>query len=101
MNPKETADTLRRIATAIDNSKNPSISLVRRDIASVISKIAEEQQEEQQEKVSQQEQQALPVSKGGKQMINDYLEKLNKAYEDGDHRAFKEMLKKLDKAAVD
>jgi hypothetical protein len=43
MNPQETAQVLRRIAAAIENSKKPQIDQVRRDLELVIQKISGEQ----------------------------------------------------------
>jgi|SRR5580704_15479665 hypothetical protein len=104
MSPKDVSEILRRIAGAIDKSKQPSLDKVRHDIGMVISKIAEEQQQSQQQdqaqqQQSQQEQQALPSSPAGKQMIDKMLDDLQSAYKGGDHVKFKELLGKLDRAA--
>lgn len=103
MSPKEVAAVLRRIASAIDNSQRPSIDMVRHDISVVVSRLAEEQQGQQQQgqqQEGQQQQQALPKSHGGKSMIENMIKDLEGAFQKGDHDKFKELLGKLDKAAV-
>ncbi len=108
MNPRELAATLRQMATAVDNSKRPSIARVRHDLELLISRVAEEQQQSQQqqgqqqgqqEQQSQQQQQALPQSGVGKGMIEKLLKDLAGAHEKGDHNGFKEILEKLERAA--
>ena|SRR5271157_1402001 len=106
MSPKEVAAVLRRIASAIDNSKSPSLDMVRHDISVVVSRLAEEQQQGQQQgygqqdQQGQQQQQALPKSQGGKSMIEHMIKELEGAFGKGDHDKFKELLGKLEKAAV-
>lgn len=113
MTPKDVSAVLRHIATAIENSKQPSVTMVRHDLRLLLARIAEEQQQTgqqqqqgqqeqqgQQQEVGQQEQQALPKSFTGKQMIEGMLNELQKAFKAGDHDKFLKTLEKLDKAAV-
>jgi len=109
MSPKEVAAVLRRIASAIDNSKRPSLDMVRHDISVVVHRLAEEQQQEQQQQDQQgqqqqmhgqQQQQALPQSMSGKSMLKKLLSDCEEALDAGNDSKFKECLGKLQKSAV-
>src|SRR5512135_2511638 len=106
MNPNQVSTVLRKIASAIDNSKNPSKEFVIADLKTVIAQMTTGQQEQQQQQGQQQQQQqgqqqqALPKSKGGHEMLKHFLEEAEKALEHGDDSAFKSVLEKALKAAV-
>jgi esterase/lipase len=98
MNPSQVANVLRKIAGAIDNSKQPDKRMVIADLKTVIAQMQQGQQQQQQQ--GQQQQQALPKSQGGMSMLKKFLEDAEKALEKGDDGAFKGALEKLQKAAV-
>ena len=82
MNPSDIANSLRQIATAIDNSKKPSRALVAKSLKKVLATMEAE---------------ALPQSNAGKGMLKKLLEDANKALDSGDDMAFKSVLEKLTK----
>ena len=84
MKPTEVSITLRKIASAIDSSKNPDRTLVASDIRKVLAAMDEV---------------ALPKSNAGKSMLKDFLSKAEKALEAGDDEGFKSVIETLSKHA--
>ena len=91
MNPSEVSNTLRKIASMIDNSKRPLRHLVAEELNKVVSQLDAEPQVAP---VAQQEQQALPKSNSGKSMLQKMLADAGEALEKGDDSAFKSLLQK-------
>lgn len=84
MKPTEVSTELRRIASKISNSTNPSRELVSEAIRNVLAQLTVA---------------ALPKSNTGKQMLSGFLDEAKQALESGDDMAFKGAIEKLWKNA--
>jgi len=103
MTPSQVAQSLRHIASKIDNSKLPDRTLVARDLRGLLTQIAQEQEEcgmggVAQQQQGQQEQQALPKSGVGQQMLMEAISELQDAAKSGDHSKFEKALAKVNGA---
>jgi hypothetical protein len=102
MTPNQVSGILRKIASAIENSKRPNPEFVVADLKTVIANIETtgQQQEQQQEQQGQQQQQALPKSGPGQSMLKKLLSDAQKALDAGDDAGFKGALEALQKNAL-
>lgn len=94
MTPSEASQELRRIAAAIDNSKKPSFRLVAADIRKLIAQVTDGSAPV----VAQQEQQAIPSSNAGKQMLGDALKAAQEALAKGDVHGLNKAVENIQKA---
>lgn len=97
MTPSQVSQALRHIATKIENSAKPDRTLVARDLRGLLTKIAEECGPGA-PMVSQQEQEAMPSSGVGKQILGEALKAAQEALAKGDQEALKKAVENINRA---